>query len=214
MGFSNNAKKPFVGLFEGAFEVKCDKGTDPAIKHRVAENPTTGEKKDVYARYYNEYDGNILSITAKEGKYGKQILVEMDDIIIQVPYSGRHSTALLNALPNIRHDKPVTFKPWRFKPADKEKFMSGWTIEQCGGKVEGARDLKEDPEIPRLEELMVKGKKTWDDSKQLAWLEQNHLDPWSEAHSSAQPAVGDGAPADLWGGDEDRHEEAKSESPF
>lgn len=184
MGFSSRSSKQFVGIFNGDFEVRCQPGTDPAIKHRKDKNG-----KDVYARYYDSYDGRIMGAEIRSGPFGEELKIEMEDIIITVPVRSKYGGEFLRCCPNIDISEPVEFKRYKFVPKDSKdgKELRGWTITQGSDRVPH-KFTRESGVIPPMVETVVKGAKVWDDTEQVEWLKENCFEPWI---SSMHLAKGD-----------------------
>lgn len=150
-----------------------------ATKDSIERVNKTG--KVVHEEFYKDLTGVITAIETKENDYGKQWLVVFTDgddrYVVQMPYSGRYSSAFLKALPNVKKGVAVKFMPWEMTDKnDPSKKITGITMyqDQDGNgftKVPSAF-TKEDPNgLPEMVKQKVKGKLVWDDTDMMAFLE-------------------------------------------
>ena len=174
-----------------------------ATKESISRVNKTG--KTVHEEQYRDLIGTIVKIETKENDYGKQWQVVFTDgedrYMVQMPYSGRYSSAFLKALPNVVKGDPVRFMPWEMTDKnDASKKITGITMyqDQDGNgmvKVPSAY-TKEDPNgMPEMVKQKVKGKVVWDDTDMMDFLEKVAKD-W----------IGSAAPASV--------DKADEEAPF
>ena len=163
--------KPYVQIFDGKFVSRVNEN-EPGAVSRVNKND-----KVVWELHYDGWEGMLEDISCDEdGKFGKELVVQMEDVKIFAPWSGRHTKQLLNRLPNVDPTKPVALVPYKFTPDDEpNKIISGWNVEQDGKKVDMAFERDD---VPPMEQIEVKGNLVWDDTEQLKFLEEQSLEKW------------------------------------
>lgn len=156
MGLSNNnqsSPKIYINIVGGKLAIKTDKAgnvaTDGTIaKTRIAENKSTGEKKEVHEFLYDDISGIIESVSCEKNDKLKayQYLVTIDDVgskyIISIPADSKYGDSLAIKLPNVKVGEYLTLKPYDFE--DKNKInphngkpqkLVGISIVQNGVKI-------------------------------------------------------------------------------
>jgi hypothetical protein len=156
MGFSNNnqsSPKIYTNIVGGKLAVRTDKAGNVApdgtiAKTRIAENKSTGEKKEVHEFLYDELSGIIESVSCEKNEKLKayQYLVTIDDVgskyIISIPADSKYGDSLATKLPNVKAGEYLTLKPYDFE--DKNKInphngkpqkLVGISIVQNGVKI-------------------------------------------------------------------------------
>lgn len=135
--------------------------------------------KTVHETFYKALKGRIVDIQTKDGDYGKQWLVTLQDEsgtreTLQFQFSSGYANGFLRALPNVDFTKEVVIAPNLQIKDDKKKttiFLSQLNNE---GKWEALKwyFTKDEPNgIPDLEQKKVKGKIVYDDSEIMEFLE-------------------------------------------
>lgn len=167
-----NDRKPLKNYFnivEGKLTIRVPEGTPNAITR------TNKIGKVVHEVKHDSFTGKIDSITTSDSPYGKNWEIDFkahDESIwtLQLGYSSSFAKALLKKLPNIDLDQEVTISP--FSGEIDNKKISTITVYQNGIKVEPFYNKETPNGLPQMELITVKGVETWDDTKQLKFLEE------------------------------------------
>lgn len=115
-------------------------------------------------------------------EYGKtmQFKVEAENgaqCILQVPFDSAYGRGFLYASPGIKLESPVEFEPYQYFSKKKGREATGMSILQHGTQLPWMYGTKANPGgVPPLEKVTFKGKETWDNTKQLAFLEKKFLE--------------------------------------
>jgi len=167
-----NDRKPLKNYFnivEGKLTIRVPEGTPNAITR------TNKIGKVVHEVKHDSFTGKIDSITTSDSPYGKNWEIDFkahDESIwtLQLGYSSSFAKALLKKLPNIDLTNEVTISP--FSGEIDGKKISTITVYQNGIKVEPFYNKEAPNGLPQMELITVKGVETWDDTKQLKFLEE------------------------------------------
>lgn len=152
------------------------------IAHRQPEATATSKArtlesgKVIHEELYDSMEGVIKNISFKDGDYGTQLIVQVDNdgeiANLQMALSSNPSGSFLKSLPNIDPTKAVKFSP---KMEEKDgKRKTSLFINQNGQSVKWAWTKDNPGELPTLKKIKIKGKDTWDDSEQIEFL-QNYV---------------------------------------
>lgn len=188
MGLETRSTGNYITILGGKLCQRVPEGTEGAIT-RVNKIGNT-----VHEKFYDSFTGRLKDISVKDGDYGKTwnfvFADKEEDYILQLSYSNSFSTALLKMLPNIDLSKEI-----KVSPSTKEvdgKTKSSLFINQNGVALKHAYTRENPNGLPDMEQVMVKGVLTWDDTKRLVFL-QNMVDtvimPKLEAMRVSAPAV-------------------------
>lgn len=164
-------RKPYLRVFNGNIVQRAQPNEDEAVS-RVNKNGDT-----VWEFQHEAWRGKIVDVQLRVGNFGKELIIELDDAFLTVPYSGSHSKGLLYRLPVIEPGRTITFQPYMFEGSDK-KMKHGWTIlDEDGNTIKEYFDRED---VPSMEQKTVRGEEVWDDTEQLDWLCKNSLVKWRE----------------------------------
>jgi hypothetical protein len=134
---------------------------------------TTDNGKIVHEETYGFIEGIITDISTKENDYGKfwvvKITDEGTDYILEFNYSGGIASSFLKTLPNVNFARPVRISPKQTIDGDKKK--NTLFINQDGQPLKWFWTKDNPGDLPPLEKIKIKGKESWDDSRQLDFLE-------------------------------------------
>lgn len=162
--------------------------------------------KVVYEEFFKDLIANLVSITTKDGEFGKQWIVLFEDegqyFQVQMNYSSRYSSSFLKSLPNVNAELPIKFMPWEMEDKnDPSKKVTGITIYQDDGngfvKVPSAYTKEEPNGLPQMKKIKIKGKEQWDDTDMMAFLEKmaTSLFPPKKATDGFKPVITGDEPA-------------------
>jgi hypothetical protein len=154
------------------------------------------KKQDtVYEVNHDAVSGRIKSIGLIESTdYGDKLELVLTDFEeesnVQMMFSGNYAKSFMMRMHNINPTQDITIVPYSFVDRETGKTRTGLTIYQGGLEAENKITptwTKDNPgELPTLEKIKVKGKETWDDSKQLEFLTKE-LKKFQNAIASSDP---------------------------
>lgn len=173
--------------YQGSGTTYLNVANGKLVQQHKEPNATTSERvnkvgKVVHEQKHDMLIGKLTGLETKEDNYGKRWLFNVQDdegvkFQVQMPYSGRYSTSLLKALPNIDLSEDVKIFPWEMQDKnDAAKKISGITLYQKDAKESWSKILpaytRDEPNgLPEMKKLKVKGKDTWDDTDMCSFLE-------------------------------------------
>jgi hypothetical protein len=133
---------------------------------------TTKTGKQVHEEFYKDVSGRIVSATLKEGEYGKDWQIRLEDAdgeasIVTMRHGSRYVTDLGKKLPNIDMTQQVWLAPYDFVDSETGKRRSGFTITQggpnkVGRKIESAYTKDSAEQLPQMQQVRIKGQMVWD----------------------------------------------------
>jgi hypothetical protein len=170
MGLSNSSGggKTFINIVGGKFAIKAKEGAEGAVSR---ENKN---KQTVWEHQYNKLENVILTGIEKKisdafGASWEITLKEADEtFLLNLSYSGRQTNGLLFRLPNIDFSQPITLS--LFTNNEGKTFLT--VYDKSGAKIEPAYSKDNQNGLPELEKRKIKGVDTWDDTKQMEFIEQ------------------------------------------
>lgn len=183
-GLKNNEQSntKYLAMSNGNF-VKRVKEPTPASKPRKL-TKGVNKGKEVHEEHFTEFTGQLISITAEHheqfgASWAFKFDVTVDEeefLILKLPYSSGYSNNILTRLPNIKSfDNDLTMSGYCFRPADKDKDVMGISMKEWRGETaEKIIPLytKDTPNgIPEMKQVVVSGKKVWDDTERMEFLE-------------------------------------------
>ncbi len=177
---NNNIK--YLNIFEGTFRLKVVEGTENAVS-RVNKNGET-----VHELVYRNVAGYIKNLYIRKTDFGRRFNLLLGDgntlYCIQLGYADYMAVAIYKMLPNIVDPtQPVKVSLSR-KPNDKGKEVTSIFISQeVDGNEVSVKHFynKENPNgMPDLEDVIIKGEPTKDNTKQVEFLVENALLPFME----------------------------------
>lgn len=173
MALSNRSPKTYLSLMGGKVVLKVKPDTEGAVP-RVNKNNET-----VYEKLYSDVTGFLTSLESKDGDYGKQWVLTIEDggteYILQFPYSGGYAGSFFRALPNVDFSKQITFSPYSKTTVGENgvaKTKSSLYLNQDGKSVQWFFTKEHPNGIPEMRKVKVKGVEAWDDSEQLDFFEE------------------------------------------
>lgn len=148
------------------------------IAHRQAEATATSKArtlesgKVIHEELYDSLEGRITNVTFKDGDYGTQLIITVDNdgevANLQMPLSSNPASGFLKCLPNLNANEPVKFSP---KMEEKDgKRKTTLFVNQNGAAVKWYWTKDNPGKLPPLAKVKIKGKETWDDSDQIDFL--------------------------------------------
>lgn len=192
--------------------MKVDANTPGAVTRVNKKNVT------VHELFYDSFTGKLLSIRKRESPYGPQWEFDFKDnedvYTLQLSYSNSYAKNFLKILPNADSTQEMKVQPSE-KIVDG-KAKSSLFVSQNGVTLKHAYTKDNPNGLPPMEQIMVKGVPTWDDTKALVFL-QEMLDrdiipklPKDAVATQLAPAA---APKDKddWGAFGDKKEEADND---
>jgi len=151
MGLEKRDSRTFATIIaDGTIRVKCEESTEGAVKR---EYEVKGEKGFKWELVYDSLSGIINGIEFKEGKFGKQLNVIVDDIVLTMNLKSNYSESLMKILPNVEFSNEVKISPYNFTD-DKGKNRRGVSLKQNDIKLanffwdtENKKNLHDLPEV-------------------------------------------------------------------
>lgn len=173
----SNEKAIYFSVFQGkiSMSVKASQAKDEGVITR-----TNKDGVEVYERHFDAIAGIITKIELKlppqdKPTFGKQWVITFNKgglvAKLNMKYDSGYALGFLKRLPNIDFNKEVKLRPSFFIPEGKTKEGAFMSVYNGGNKVE-PYFTKDNPNgLPQLEEVVFKGEKQWDNSKQMAYFE-------------------------------------------
>lgn len=185
----SNGKRIYLQVSDGKFVRQFKQPTANSVE-RINKN-----KQVVHEEFYDSLTAKISDISIKENEYGrfwKVTLTDGDaDYVIDMNYTGGYAISFLRALPNADINENVTLTPKVYVEGEKKKSVM--FINQFGKGLKHFWTKDNPGDLPELKEIKVNGKKTWDSSDRLAFLEDYVKDVILKKVSSTKQAASDEA---------------------
>jgi hypothetical protein len=166
MGLEQHEAGNYITILGGKFCQRVKEGTEGAIQR------TNKLGKVVWEKFYDSFTAKLVGIKTQDGEYGKSWVFSFKDkdevYHLQLGYSNSFSTAFLKMLPNLDLSKEMKIQPDTKEVDGKKK--SSLFIKQDGVNIKHAFTREAPNGMPDMEEIIVKGMKTWDDTKRLVFL--------------------------------------------
>jgi len=196
MGLETRAEGKYISIYKGRFAQRVQPNTEGAVARVLEKGPKAGQT--VYEKYYDSFVGKLVGIkTTENANYGKQWDFAFQDngevYHLNLPYSNSFAKNMLKMLPNVDLTKEFKVSP-QTKEVDGVN-KSSLFINQDGNSIKHAFTKDQPNGLPQMVQIMVKGKLEWDDTAQLAFLEdmvKNTIVPrLPQATVAPQPNVWD-----------------------
>lgn len=188
MALETRQQGNFITILNGKFCQRVQEGTEGAVKR------VNKIGKTVYEKFYDSFTGKLVGIKVQDGEYGKTWNFSFQDqgevYILQLSYSNSFATQFLKILPNIDLSKEMKVSP-SVKEVDG-KNRSSLFVNQDGIALKHAYTRENPNGLPDMEQILVKGQKTWDDTKRIEFLYnmvQTIIIPRLGALGAQQPTV-------------------------
>lgn len=123
--------KPYLYIINGNLCRKVDKTTEGA-KLREYELPN-GTKGSKYELVYRNWESKIIGLEFKEGDYGEQCYIQLEDAIITLNTSARHFTDFASKVFSGNLADPYLFHPFDIETTTGHK--KGISLQQGGVKL-------------------------------------------------------------------------------
>lgn len=167
MGLGNSNLATYLSIYAGKIALRVK---EPTEKSRSRINK---QQKEVHEEFFDHVEGIITDISVREhADYGRSWLVTIVDgdqtFILQMPFSGGHSTAFLKILPNVDLSCKVKIAPHIQQKEGKDK--ASIFIIQHGVSIKWYFKKDDTKGLPPMVKQKFKGKEVWDDSDQMDFL--------------------------------------------
>lgn len=172
MGLQESQQKggvTFLTISNGKFVRRVDESTPNAVSR------VNKVGKTVHELFYTSLIGHIKDVTTNESEYGKFWVVKVQSPAnnqvyqFEINYSSGYATSFLKALPNVDLTQNVEINPSIVKKDDKSQSVI--FLRQGGASIKHFFTKATPNGMPDLEQIKVKGKVTWDDTKRMEFLE-------------------------------------------
>lgn len=151
----------FLKIKYGKIPVEVKQPTEKSVEYEIQSGPNKG--RIVHQELYSGLEGLVLDIFERDGKYGKNWCVVMQDdteriFQLEFNWSSSYSEGYFSRIEGADLSKPLHF---RCGYDEQKKRGFGW-LEQDGQKLE-KRYTKDNPNgMPPLKKVMYQGKEQWD----------------------------------------------------
>ena len=126
----------FLGIVDGKFTQKVKQGT-PGATYRLYVG-ATGTEYHIYEIIYKNLTGFIINMKVIDGKYGQQLMVEIENngekAKLYINVATGYFSAFVKRLPNVDLTQEVVLNPYSFT-ANNGSNLKGITIYQEGSKL-------------------------------------------------------------------------------
>ena len=159
---TREGKKNYLTIFDGKIASKTDKAeyersqTQPDMGYSVI----TRENKNgvvVYERHYDALEGVISNATIQDGKFGRNIELEITDVDeryhLQMGLESRYASDFMNRFPSVDLDSVINISPFSFEN-DEGKKITGVSLKQNGEKIE-KNYTKDNPNGHQVHQLPI-----------------------------------------------------------
>lgn len=167
LGNNNDRNAQILTIAAGKIAKRVQEGTKGAVNR----TGTVGSKEfSVWELQFDYLEGYIKSVVLEEGKFGKQVLIGMEDegetYTLRLKFGSAPCTTIVCRLENLDFTKKVKISPFNYlDDNNKERTQVGV---RCGGeKVVSKYTRDGEHQLPSWEQVTFKGKKQWDNTKQL-----------------------------------------------
>jgi hypothetical protein len=165
---NNSTSAIYLNITSGKIAQRIDHKSDTSKERTLKDGRVIDEE------LYDNVSGFITAIKIKDNQYGRQLSIGIENngkqAVLQMPFSSGYAISFLKALPNADLKQEVTLIP---KSEEKDgKTKTVMFISQGGKGVKWAFTKDNPNGLPQMEKIKVKGKETWDDSKQLEFFER------------------------------------------
>lgn len=162
------------------------------VTKRVNKNGET-----VYEIVSGYIAGKIVAAEMKappEGKedFGSQMAITLEGetgerAVLNIKFDSAYGRGFLFALPNVDLSEAVELEPYQYFSKKKGKEVSGLSIFQGGAQLDWAYGTREKTGgMPPLKEVVFKGKKTWDNTEQIEFLEAKFAEFAAEVNGGTE----------------------------
>lgn len=164
------------------------KPEDVETTERVNKNGNT-----VYEQLYDFIQGKIIKAELKtHDEYGDSIILTLasggQKANLQIKFDSAYGRSLLYKIPNINLEEEIKITPYSFVDKESGKTRLGLTIYDPLEKVPNYY-TKDDPNgMPQLKKVKFKGKDTWDNTDQIAFLKDKFAE-FASSLSGPEPEI-------------------------
>lgn len=167
MGLENREGGKYITILNGKFAVRTKEGEPGAVQRVNKLNNTVWEK------FYDSFTAKLVNIRTRDSQYGKSWEFDFKDAgdiwTLQLSYSNSYAKNLIKILPNADLAQEMKLQP--SSKVEDGKTKSSLFVSQNGTTLKHAYTRTNPNGMPDMEEILVKGAKQLDDSKQLVFLQ-------------------------------------------
>jgi hypothetical protein len=166
MALENREGGKYITIMGGKFAVRVSEGTPGAVER------VNKVGKTVHEVFYDSFTGKLIDIRKRDGAYGPSLEFDFRDggdvYTLQLSASNSYATNLLKILPNADLTQEMKVQP--SQKIEDGKTKSSLFVSQNGVTLKHAYTKNEPNGMPPMEQITVKGKLQWDDTKRLEFL--------------------------------------------
>lgn len=167
MGLENREGGKYITILNGKFAVRSKEGEAGAVQ-RVNKLGNT-----VWEKFYDSFTAKLINIRTRDSQYGKSWEFDFRDggevWTLQLSYSNSYAKNLIKILPNANLAVEMKLQP--SSKVEDGKTKSSLFVSQNGVTLKHAYTRQNPNGMPDMEEILVKGTKQLDDTKQLVFLQ-------------------------------------------
>lgn len=167
MGLENREGGKYITILNGKFAVRSKEG-EPGAVQRVNKLGNT-----VWEKFYDSFTAKLVNIRTRDSQYGKSWEFDFRDQgevwTLQLSYSNSYAKNFIKILPNANLNEEMKLQP--AQKIEDGKTKSSLFVSQNGVTLKHAYTRTNPNGMPDMEEILVKGAKQLDDSKQLVFLQ-------------------------------------------
>ena len=160
--------------------------------------------KIVFEKKYKSVTGIIVAIKKRDhAEYGSDWRIHLRNgetlFVISMYCSSNYAEDFMKRVENLDMSIPVKLAPYYILDEEKNKYRGYFVPYQNGNKVESLYTKENDWNgLPKMEQITVKGKEVWDNSKRIDYFEtmlETKIRPQFEGLSAADSSPEITAPA-------------------
>jgi len=206
LGLGSRSTGKYINIIDGKFTERVNETTVGAVS-RVNKLGST-----VFELQHQFLAGYIRNIEIKDSEYGRNYVFTLDigdnnTINLQLGESNSVTLKILKCLPNADLSQPIRFELSKDDEDRTQCFIKQQAEDGTMITLKQKWTKAEPGECPQWEQIIVKGKETWDNSKEIVFLEEYTM-------KNILPMLGKVAPVSFDDLLEDPEEVKKEDLPF
>lgn len=178
MGAKSNSNKinNYYNISWGKITKKCEPD------HPMAVTEVSESGKQYHMIQYDSYQGRLINITKRDGDYGVEFLLHMQDgsdfDVIQMKLYSSFAEKFMKLLPSVNLEMDIEIKPYDFISRDDGKRRKGVAVFQEGRKIQSKytkeyvdklKDGHKD-KVPDWSKIKREGKEVWSNEQTIDFL--------------------------------------------
>jgi len=181
-GLGQNDKRnvTYVKCSQGLFIMRMSEPSKDTITRKLEKGPNKGN--EVHEKHFQRLEGQLIDIKKRtHDEYGSswEFIFDVSPncdatefVNLSLKYDSGYAKNILFRIENINPDEDITLSAYKFKPEGEERDRMGISIFQNGAKVDPKYTKKDNNGMPQMKEVFVSGKKMWDSTEQMQFVEE------------------------------------------